>query len=115
MCGSLPVVASLNRRAACGIAKHCDAAVSAPATCRAAELAPKWSRLPPAAVSPHLTAVPVFPADKRRAGGADIMVGLCGSRWPADCVVETGGAAKSTVRTKSLLKLPASSRRWRRD
>lgn len=68
------------------VAKHCDALLSRRSLRAAAQppsAALKWSRLPPG----HLASPdhpPSVPADKRCATRVDVIVGLCGSRWPGD-------------------------------
>lgn len=62
------------------VAKHCDALPSQSSLRAAAKpllAALKWSRLPP----DH---PPSVPADKCCATRVDVIVGLCGGRWPGD-------------------------------
>lgn len=89
MCGSLPVVASLNLVAACGSAPVSELATCCCCTaiveCHKAEQTPPPPP-PPLATQSHLKNPPSVPADKRYITRVDVIVGLCGGRWPGDCV-----------------------------
>lgn len=47
---------------------------------------PQSPRRPPARLTCPFPPAPAVPANKRRATWLDIIAGLCGSRWPGDCV-----------------------------